>query len=132
MITVSLQFNNEAELLAFFNKTAPAASHVAEVQVEKPAPKAKPAATPAPAPAAASSQQETAGASSASSTGASESQEAALDYEKDIKPLIVKLGAVKGRDAVMEVFKALGVDKGPSLKPAQYADAKAALVAAGA
>jgi hypothetical protein len=54
----------------------------------------------------------------------------ALDYDKDVKPLIVKLGATADRETVMGVLAKFKVSKGSELKPEQLADAKAALTEA--
>lgn len=126
-ITLTFTFNTEAEAVAFLTRDAvkPAPATVVEKPAEKPAPKAKPQ-PETPAPAAASPAPAAPAASPASSTEPA----ASLDYEKDVKPLVVKLGATKGREAVLAVFEKLGVAKGPELKPEQLAAAAEAFNAA--
>src|SRR5690606_38501428 len=43
-----------------------------------------------------------------------------FDYQKDIKPRVLKLGE-QNMDALLELFKEFGVSKAPELKPEQYA-----------
>ena len=51
---------------------------------------------------------------------------AALDYEKDVRPLLVKVSTGKGRDALVALLKDFGATKGDQLK----ADQLEAVVAA--
>lgn len=125
-IEIKLTFATVDEAIAYLQGKPTAAAVVEHKPAATKPGNAKPAGTPA---AAAPSAPETPAASTASSS-APETPAADLDYEKDIKPLIIKVGAVKGRDTVTSVMSALGVAKGPELKPAQFADAKAALEAA--
>jgi hypothetical protein len=86
----------------------------------------KPTAQPEPKPTAAEkSETSSPVASQSPASGSSET----LDYEKDVKPLVIKAGGVKGRDAVLALFGTFGVTKGPELKADQLAPAKAQLEA---
>jgi hypothetical protein len=49
--------------------------------------------------------------------------EPTLDYEKDVKPLIVKVSTEKGREVAIAMLQRLGVSKSADLLPAQYAQA---------
>ena len=127
MIEIKLSFASIDEAIAYLQgkSTTPAT-----VKVDKPAaapkPQAQPKAeAPAQAPAAAPSAPEAPAASTASS-----GEPASLDYDRDVKPLIVKLAASKGRDSVVAVLGKFGVAKGTELAAEQLADAKAALTAA--
>lgn len=73
----------------------PAAQGKAKPQAEKPAAQAKPEAE--------------------QKAGTAE----AVTYDQ-IKPLIIKMGATKGREAAAELLKEFGVERGPDLKPEQY------------
>lgn len=57
-----------------------------------------------------------------------------IDYEKQVRPLLVKVSTTSGRDKLVELLAQFNVTKGDQLKPAQYADviaaANIALVAA--
>lgn len=53
----------------------------------------------------------------------------ALTYEAHVKPLVIKAGGVKGRDAVVALLGTFGVAKGPDLKPEQLPAVKAGLEA---
>jgi hypothetical protein len=47
------------------------------------------------------------------------------DYDTEVKPLILQIGkgaAPLGREAVGGLMKKFNVEKGPDLKPEQYAD----------
>lgn len=126
MIEIKLSFASIDEAIAYLQgkSSAPA------VIEQKPGNVKPPKATPAPAPAAAApSAPETPAASTASSSEP-EAPAADIDYERDVKPLVIKVGAVKGRDTVLAVLGKFGASKGTELKPAQLADAKAALEAA--
>lgn len=78
----------------------PAAETKAKPQAEKPAAQAK--AEP-------QKQPETKG----------EAQAEAVTYEQ-IKPLIIKLGATKGREVAAALLQEFGVTRGPDLKAEQY------------
>lgn len=71
--------------------------------------KAEPTPAPAPAPAAA-----------AAETEKVEGSDNALDYEKDIKPKVLKLAAEKGRDATAATMARFGVKKAPELNKSQW------------
>lgn len=45
---------------------------------------------------------------------------ATLDYEAEVKPLILKIGAQKGRDAILALLKEYGVSSGQALTADQY------------
>ncbi|ANA34311.1 hypothetical protein [Ralstonia mannitolilytica] len=70
--------------------------------------KAESSPTPAPAPAA------------AAATEKSDGGDNALDYEKDIKPKVLKLAAEKGRDATAATMARFGVKKAPELNKSQW------------
>jgi hypothetical protein len=53
----------------------------------------------------------------------------ALDYDKDVRPLVIKAGGVKGRDAMLELLAKFGVGKGSEVKPEQLPAFKADLEA---
>lgn len=53
----------------------------------------------------------------ASSSGETQSD---LSYEGDVKPLILKVGGTKGRDAAIDLLGEFDVDKGDKLDPAQW------------
>lgn len=52
--------------------------------------------------------------------------EEALNYEKEVRPALVKVSTAKGRDALVALLARFEVTKGDQLKPAQLADALAA------
>src|SRR5690606_4984125 len=62
----------------------------------------------------------TAAAPAPSTQQAAEPADAQPDYQKDIKPRVLKLGE-QNMDALLELFKEFGVSKAPELKPEQYA-----------
>jgi len=62
----------------------------------------------------------TAAAPAPSTQQAAEPANAQPDYQKDIKPRVLKLGE-QNMDALLELFKEFGVSKAPELKPEQYA-----------
>lgn len=77
--------------------------------------------------AAASSPPQAAQAAATAAAPAPSTQQAAepanaqtVDYQKDIKPRVLKLGE-QNMDALLELFKEFGVSKAPELKPEQYA-----------
>lgn len=77
----------------------------APVKTSEPAPAAPvKASEPAPAPAAAG----------------------ALDYEKDVKPLVLKVSSTKGRDACTALLGKFSLASAKAAVPAQYADIIAA------
>jgi len=45
-----------------------------------------------------------------------------LDYEKDVKPELVKFAQAKGKPALAELLKGFGVAKGDQLKGDQFAE----------
>ncbi len=51
----------------------------------------------------------------------------ALDFEADIKPMLLKLNKAGGRDALLDLFEDFGVEKGDELKPAQFVKVLAAI-----
>lgn len=53
-----------------------------------------------------------------------------LEYERDVKPHLVKVASSKGQDALKAVLSGLGVAKGGDIKPEQYAAAIEAAKAA--
>jgi len=53
---------------------------------------------------------------------AKEPESAPLDYTKDVQPLLVELGKVKGREAVKNLLTKFGVAKGNELKADQFDD----------
>lgn len=131
MIKLTYEFATQAEALAFMMNLAGAGdrSQPANVAKDTAAPKpTKPVATPSGSPAAAPAPASTPAAPPASSSKPTAS--GALDYEKDVKPLVLKLGATKGRDAVVATFGTLGVAKGTELTAEQLPGARAAFEAA--
>lgn len=46
----------------------------------------------------------------------------ALDYEKDVKPLVLRLAKEKGRDTVLGVLGEFKIAQANLLKPEQYGD----------
>ena len=103
-------------------------------QAKEPAPLPKPAAAheaaagPATAPAVeAAAPEKTASALSPTAESAAADAQAStaatepVNYEKGVKPLILKIITVKGREAATAAFAKFGVAKGPDLKPEQYA-----------
>lgn len=50
-----------------------------------------------------------------------EDEPAPLTYEKDVRPVAVKLAAAKGRDALVKCLGLFGASKAPELKPEDYA-----------
>ena len=87
-----------------------AASGQATAKVQEAAAPTKTANAPSPA-------VESAAAQPQASTVATES----VTYEQ-VKPLILKINAAKGREAAAGALAKFGVTKGPELKPEQYAD----------
>lgn len=55
-------------------------------------------------------------------TAGSATAPAALDYEKDVKPVLVELAATKGKPELTKLVKSFGVDKASELKAEQLAD----------
>lgn len=53
-------------------------------------------------------------------------EEVALNYEKEVRPALVKVSTAKGRDALVALLAKFEVTKGDQLKPSQLADALAA------
>lgn len=66
-------------------------------------------------------------------TAGSVTEPATLDYEKDVKPVLIKYASAKGKPELSAFVKSFGVDKATELKPEQLADvlaqANAALAA---
>src|SRR5690606_20040571 len=85
----------------------PSSPQVAAAASSPPSPQAAPAAATPAAPAPSTQQ-------------AAEPANAQPDYQKDIKPRVLKLGE-QNMDALLELFKEFGVSKAPELKPEQYA-----------
>jgi hypothetical protein len=91
-------------------KTPRAAEGNVQPAASQPETVAKSTETPAAGPAA--------GASTASSPKPADDQptaSAALEYERDVKPLVIRAGGAKGRDAVMALLSKFGVAKGPDV-----------------
>lgn len=99
---------------------------------EKPVatPKSVPAASPAPSKPTATAVADAAPEKTASaSSPAAESAAAAppastaapATYDQ-VKPLILKINTAKGREAALAALAKFGVDKGPDLKPEQFAE----------
>lgn len=127
MIQVTLQFNSIAAALAVLGAIPASALEGVRSTVAAtgngvpPAPSPTPAPTPAAAPRAASSappastakpSESPASPASGATTG---DASAALDYEKDVKPIVIKVGAAGKRDALVELLKKFGVAKGPEV-----------------
>ena len=55
---------------------------------------------------------------------------AALTYDKDVKPVLQKLMAAKGKPALAEVLKSFGAANGQALKEEQFAEVIASATAA--
>ena len=55
---------------------------------------------------------------------------AALSYDKDVKPVLQKLMAAKGKPALAEVLKSFGAANGQALKEEQFAEVIASATAA--
>jgi hypothetical protein len=119
-----------ATALTALGITAPSPAPVA---AKEPAAAPKPAATPAAAagpataPAAeAAAPEKTAAASSPAAASAEVDAQAStaatepVTYDQ-VKPLILKINAAKGREAAAAALGKFGVTKGPDLKPEQYA-----------
>lgn len=125
-IEIKLSFASIDEAIAYLQgkSTVPATVKVEKAEKPPAAPKQAPQQETKPAAAEAS-----APAAPAAST-ASSSEPATLDYDRDVKPLIIKLGSVKNRETVLAVLGTFGVSKGTELAAGQLADAKAALEAA--
>lgn len=67
-----------------------------------------------------------AAAAKAQETTSTAEATAALDYEKDVRPALVKVSTGKGRDALVALLAKFNVTKGDQLQPAQLADVLAA------
>jgi hypothetical protein len=91
----------------------------AKVTAEAPA-DPKPEAVTAEPTSADSAQANTADDQSTSAAAASPSEAAPLNYDKDVKPLILRLASVD-RQAVVDVLGRFGVTTAKDLKPKQYA-----------
>lgn len=128
-LTLTYTFANHGELaahLAHFTRTEGKGEVAAPVAAPKPE-KAKPPA-PSSALAAAPTPQATEAAKPASQTASTPSADsgAALSYATDVKPLVIKVGATKGRETVLAIlgtFKAakgdeVGADDLPAFKAA--------------
>lgn len=50
------------------------------------------------------------------------SSSAALDYEKDVKPLALRVAKDKGREALVEILKGFKVAQANLLKPEQFGE----------
>lgn len=55
-------------------------------------------------------------------TAGSATAPAALDYEKDVKPVLVQLAAAKGKPELAKLVKSFGVEKAAELKPEQLVE----------
>lgn len=121
-----------ATALAALGITTPTPAPVA---AKEPAAAPKPAATPAAAAgpataptAEAAAPEKTAVASSPAAASAAADAQAStaatepVNYEKGVKPLILKINTAKGREAATAALGKFGVTKGPDLKPEQYAE----------
>lgn len=51
---------------------------------------------------------------------------ASIDYEKEVRPVLVKVSTTKGRDPLIALLAQFKVTKGDQLKPAQFGDVIAA------
>jgi trans-aconitate methyltransferase len=49
-----------------------------------------------------------------------------IDYEKEVRPVLVKVSTTKGRDPLIALLAQFKVTKGDQLKPAQFGDVIAA------
>ena len=59
-------------------------------------------------------------AAPAEDTGDDTDEDAAINYEKDVRPKIIGFAEVNGRPAIEAIFKEFKVKNGTGLKPAQY------------
>lgn len=113
MIQVTLQFTSIAAAVAALAKID------ASAVVAAPATAATGNGTaPTPAPTAAPAAQSASAASPASSPKPAESPakgDTPLDYEKDVKPIVIKVGAAGKRDALVDLLKKFGVAKAPEV-----------------
>lgn len=119
-----------ASALAALGITAPAPAPVA---AKEPTAAPKPAAAPvaaagpatAPAAEAAAPEKTDAASSPAAASAAADAQASTAATEPvtydQVKPLILKINAAKGREAAAAALGKFGVTKGPELKPEQYA-----------
>lgn len=135
MIKVTLEFTSIAEAVAFLTQAPKTGKLTVTEGNEKPAD--KPAAVKADKPASTDSSPkpaESPATPAAADTSKGETPAAsALDYLKDVRPLVIKVGAAGKRDNLVELLKKFGVEKGPDVPadklPAFKADLEA-LVAA--
>lgn len=126
MIEVKLTFSTIAEAAAFLSgaKSANVTAAVSTAgNADKPVAAPKASKTPAPAP--------TAPAAAAASTDSSKKDAAALDYETEVKPVVLKLAGVPdgGREAVKEVLAEFGVANAKEVPAESRADLVAKLQA---
>lgn len=142
MIKVTLEFTTLAaaiSAMSALNGTATASAiavtdtRAASGNGTPPAPSPAPTAAPVPAsaPAASTASSPKPSESPAPAASAGTSTGEALTYEKDVKPLVLKVGAAGKRDNLVELLKKFGVGKGPELPadklPAFKADLEALL-----
>jgi hypothetical protein len=57
---------------------------------------------------------------------AAKPEAAVIDYEKEVRPVLVKVSTTKGRDPLIALLAQFNVTKGDQLKPVQFGDVIAA------
>ena len=126
MFPITITIHNQAQ----YDLVASALAGQAKEAAAAPKPAAAPAAAagPATAPAAqAAAPEKTAAAPSPAAVSAAADAQAStaatepVTYDQ-VKPLILKINAAKGREAAAAALGKFGVSKGPDLKPEQYAE----------
>lgn len=65
-------------------------------------------------------------AEKAAAQGTKEDPAVAIDYEKEVRPVLVKVSTTKGRDPLIALLAQFKVTKGDQLKPTQFGDVIAA------
>jgi len=114
VVTAALGLAGKEAASAPTPKPAPAPAAVAGKNTAKePAADAPAKTASAPLPAA-----ESAAAPAPASTAATDEP---LTYDKDVKPLILKISTTKSRDVLVAALGKFNVARGPELKPEQYA-----------
>jgi hypothetical protein len=129
-LTLTYHFANHDELAAHIAQLSgvkqPAVKEVAAPAAPKPEKTKPPAVSPAPAAEPTPQASETAKpASLPASTPSAES--GVLSYDADIKPLVIKVGATKGRDAVVAILGTFNAAKGTDVGADDLPAFKAAL-----
>jgi hypothetical protein len=113
------------ENTATINKLIAALATGAAIQAAEPAPAAEDLPirkrTPQDAPAEQHAEEKAAAEENLATAEKTDASAAAIDYAKEVKPLLVKVSTAKGRDALVTLLAKFGVSKGDQLPQDQLA-----------